>query len=96
MIYKKRVGLGHAITQATRPRSVISHILFGLGVEVDHVFGSEWLLNQLYSLGFSISYTEVSRFKQAMLQDNSLSNIESSNFDQYAADNADVNIATVN
>ena len=32
--------------------------LFGLGVELDHVFGSKWLVNELARLGFSVSYDE--------------------------------------
>ena len=32
----------------------------GLGVELEQVFGSKWLLDQLHSLGFSISYDEAS------------------------------------
>lgn len=30
---------------------VIALSLFGLGVEMDHVFGSKWLINELLRLG---------------------------------------------
>ena len=50
----KQTSIGHAIVLAARPRSVITPALFGLGVEMDHVFGSKWLINELSSLGFSI------------------------------------------
>ena len=45
----KRVGKGHTITRAVRPRSVIAPIVFGLGTELDQVFGSHWFLDQLNS-----------------------------------------------
>ncbi len=57
----KQTSIGHAIVQATRHKSVIMPILFGLGVEMDHVFGSKWLVNELARLGFSVSYDEVAR-----------------------------------
>ena len=40
-------------------RSCIPPILFGLGVEADHVVGSKWLVNELSRLGFSVSTDEV-------------------------------------
>ena len=55
----KQNSIGHVIVQSARPRSVITPILFGLGIEMDHVFGSKWLINELAQLGFSISYDEV-------------------------------------
>ena len=53
----KQNSIGHAIVQSSRPRSVITPTLFGLGVEMDHVFGSKWLINELSHLGFSVSYS---------------------------------------
>ena len=52
----KQVSTGQCLLKAARPRSVIPPLLFGLGVEMDHVFGSKWLINELSRLGFSISY----------------------------------------
>lgn len=73
----KKNSIGHCILQAARPRSVIAPILFGLGVEVkvDHVFGSKWLNNELSRLGFSISYDEVTRYKQSVIYSESLENV---------------------
>ena len=65
----KRMGIAHAISQAVRPKPDISPILFGLGIEMDHIFGSEWLFTQLHSFVFSISYEEVTLFKQSIMQD---------------------------
>ena len=46
----KQNSIGHAIVQASWPRSVIAPIMFGVGTEMEHVFGSKWLINEL-SLG---------------------------------------------
>ena len=40
----KQVSLGQALVNAVKPRSSVSAIMFGLGIEVEKVFGSEWLL----------------------------------------------------
>ena len=69
----KRAAIGQCLVQAARPRSVIPPLLFRLGVELDHVFGSKWLINELFHLEYSISYDEVTRFKQ--------NSIVSSNFE---------------
>ena len=80
----KQTSIGHAIIQAARPRSVITPTLFGLGVELDHVFGSKWLINELSRLGFSVSYDEVTRYKQSVIQsenrDNLLTEYQPGNF----------------
>lgn len=60
----KQVSLGQAIVGAVKSRSCISPVMFGLGIESDKVFGSRWLLTELSRLGFSISYDEVTRYKQ--------------------------------
>lgn len=71
----KQNSIGQCIVQAARPRSVITLTLFGLGVEVDHVFVSKWLINELSQLGFSISYDEVNRYKQSVIQSENLENL---------------------
>ena len=55
-------SIGLCILKATRPNSVIPSLLFGLGVEVDHVIGSKTLLIELAKLGYSVSYNEVQRY----------------------------------
>ena len=35
--------------------------------QVDHMFGSKWLNNELFRLGFAVSYSEVNRIKQAVV-----------------------------
>ena len=71
----KQNSIGHCIDQLARPRSVITPTLFGLGVEMDHVFGLKWLINEMSRLGFSISYDEVTRFKQSVIQSESFENL---------------------
>jgi len=64
----KQIAIGHSIVQASRPRSVISPVLFGIGVSLDHVLASKWLLTFLSRLGFSITHEEVNRYKQSVVQ----------------------------
>ena len=64
----KQIAIGHSIVQACRPRSVMSPVLFGVGVSVDHVLGAQWLVKELCSLGFSVSADEVNRYKQSVVQ----------------------------
>ena len=55
----KQLAVSNAVVQAARPRSVLSPVLFGVGVEMDHTFGSKWLVTELSRLGFSVTYDEV-------------------------------------
>ena len=86
------------VIQSARPRSVITP-LFGIGVEMDHVFGSRWLVNELSRLGFSISYDEVNRYKQSVIQSESLDSLLAEyfprTFTQWVADNVDHNVASL-
>ena len=90
---------GHSIIQFARPRSVITPTLFGVGIEMDHVFGSRWLVNELSWLGFSISYDEVNRYKQSAIESESLDNLLAEYlpdaFTQWVADNVDHNVASL-
>lgn len=95
----KQNSIGHAIIQASRPRSVITPIMFGVGIEMDHVFGSKWLINELSHLGFSISYDEVVKYKQSVIQSETLENILfeyiPGTFTQWVADNVDHNLVSL-
>lgn len=71
----KQNSIGHAIIQTTRPQSVITPTLFGIGVEMDHVFGSRWLINELAQFGFYGSYDEVNRYKQSVIQNECLDSL---------------------
>jgi len=93
----KQTALGHSIVQACRPRSVISPVLFGTGVSVDHVHGSTTLLEMMSRLGFSVTADEVNRFKQSVVQMDRVDDVGDSlnTFTQWAADNVDHNVATL-
>ena len=96
----KQNSIGQCLLYAVRPRSVIPPILFGLGVEMDHVIGSKWAITELNKLGFSVSYDEITRFKQNVvhstnIEDAILSSHSGGSFTQWIADNVDHNIATL-
>ena len=59
----KQLNIGQCIAQASRARSIICSVLFGLRVQVEKSFASKYLANHLFRLGYSISYDEVLRFR---------------------------------
>ena len=77
----------------------LTPLLFGSGVELDHVFGSKWLLDHLARLGFSVTSDEVKLYKQSILMSNSnvseMTNHSDCSFAQWSADNVDNNTATL-
>ena len=95
----KQVSIGQFLLKAARPRSVIPPLLFGLGVEMDHVFGSKWVINELSGLGFSISYHEFTRYKQSVVKNETIEDLQPECFPgsitQWVADNVDHNTATL-
>ena len=94
----KQNSIGHSIVQSAR-KNVITPTLFGLGVEMDHVFGSRWLIDEMSRLGFSISYDEVNQYKQSVIQSESFDNLLTEyflgTFTQWVADNVDHNVASL-
>ena len=91
----KRVSIAHAIISASR-RSLSSPLLFGVGVQLDHSFGSKWLNNHLSRLGFSATYDEVWSYKKAAMETvNIIPGIPSGSFVQWSADNVDHNTRTL-
>ena len=95
----KRSSICQCIIKASRPRTALPPLLLGLGIECDHVFGSKWLVNELFKLGFPISYSEVNRFKKSVVANqpmgNSVINSYPKVFTQFAGDNVDHNIKTL-
>ena len=95
----KQVSIGQCLLKAARPRSVIPPLSFDLGVEMDHVFGSKWLINELSRLGFSISYNKGTRYKQSVVKNETIEDLQPecfpSNITQWVADNVVHNIATL-
>ena len=70
----KRSSTCQCIIKASRPRTALPPLLFALGIECGHVFGSKWLVNELLKLGFSISYSEVNRFKKSVVANQPMGN----------------------
>ena len=58
-------AIGQCIVQKTRPRILNAPLQFGLGVQMHHHFGSRFLIENLYSHGFCLSYQEVLIFSKA-------------------------------
>ncbi|CAG2218591.1 unnamed protein product [Mytilus edulis] len=89
-------AIGHAIIQATRPRSVIAPLQIGLGIQMHHHFGSRFLVDTLYNLGFCSSYSEVQKFEMNAAASRSTENEnDSQSFVQFVADNVDHNIRSL-
>ena len=93
----QQMAICHSIVQAAQLRSALSPILFGVGVSLDHAFGSRSLIDMLARLGFSASYGEVTRYKQSAVQCDTEEIPLSfpSHFTQWAGDNMDRNINTL-
>ena len=94
----KRLSINQCIVHASRPRSLITPIPFGLGVSVEKSFDSKSLLNVLSCLRFCISTDEVLRFKQSAVDhqhdSNQVTN-ENNSLVQWVGDNVDHNLATL-
>ena len=91
--------VGQCIVNVTSLCSALDPIPFGLGVEMDHSFGSKWLINKLNALGFSVSYDNVVRYKQSVTENEDIKNMLQEcilgKFTQWMADNVDHNPATL-
>ena len=74
----KRVAIGQALISAARPKSAALSTSFGLGIEMDNMFDLRWLIEELSKLGLSVSYQEVRRYKQSVVEnDDSLNSMVS-------------------
>ena len=66
---------------------------------MDHMFGSRWLIDELFRLEFSVLYNEVNRFRQAVFQSESIEQLLPEtfpgSFSQWVADNVDHNLASI-
>ena len=64
----KQLSLSQCIVQATRPRTVIAPIPFGVGIDIDKSTGCKQLITHLARLGFSVTPEEASRYKQSVIE----------------------------
>ena len=69
----QQASIGECFTHAIRPRSTLPLMLFGLAVEMDHVFRSRWQVDHLSKLGYSLSFYEVTRYKQSVIENENAS-----------------------
>lgn len=90
---RRIVSMSNIIISNVRPKSYISPVLLGLGIYLHRKFASKDLISILHALGF------VSNYKSVMLYENAAAevsvNISSPSFIQFAFDNADFNIRTL-
>ncbi|XP_065643187.1 uncharacterized protein LOC136074898 [Hydra vulgaris] len=92
----RQISLGQCIAQASRPRSMIAPIPYGIGVDIDKSFGTKWLVDHLYKFGFSISTDEFKLFKlSAAVSRVNAAQKQEPNFLHWVADNVDHNIRTL-
>ena len=92
----KIASIGQAIMQAARPRILLAPLQLGLGIQMHHHFSSRFLIDSLHHHGFCCSYNEVQQFEHsaAFSYNSNIANL-TTQFVQYAADNVDHNIQTI-
>ena len=59
-----KISIAHAIMQFTQKEGYLSPLLLSLGLFVHQTTRSRVLIDKLYSLGYSVSYTEVMKFER--------------------------------
>ena len=95
----KQVSLVQALVNAVEPRSSLSLIVFGLGVKVEKVFGSKWLLTELKRLGLFVSPDEATQCKQSVVCNESMLEFLKTNpngsSSQWSAGNVNLNVCTI-
>ena len=65
---KRVAAWGQSILKVCRPRSGVMPFTMRFGLQIDHRFGSKWLIDELHSIGFSESYYEVGNYKYCYLR----------------------------
>ena len=94
----QQASIGQCFIHAIRPRSTLPPILFELAVEMDYVFRSRWQVDHLSKLGYSLSFYEVTRYKQSVIENENASDwlkrMMLGSFCHWIADNVDHNVRT--
>ncbi|KAK3923560.1 Tyrosine--tRNA ligase [Frankliniella fusca] len=93
-VQRTREAISQSIVSACRPRSYISPIQLHLSVHAFLNEGSRQLIDLLHSLGFAASYTESRRFIGSLLNTEQPEDM-TRRFVQWAFDNADYNVRTL-
>lgn len=66
----ERVAIwGQNFVKAYRPRSGVLPYQLGLAIQLDHRFGSKWMLNKFHRLGYTESYAETQHYKYCFIND---------------------------
>lgn len=60
---------GQNFIKACRPRSGVLPYQMGLAIQLDHRFGSKWMINKLHRLGYTESYSETQNYKYCFLNE---------------------------
>ena len=83
--------------QSARPRVLLAPLQLGLGVQMHHHFQSRFLVDTLHNHGYCCSYSEVKKYERCASVIESISPTPSQQeyFFQYAADNVDHNVRTL-
>ena len=94
----QQASIRQCFTYVIRPRSTLPPMLFGLAVEIDHVFRSRWQVDYLSKLGHSLSSYEVTRYKQSVIENENASDwlkrMMLGSYCHWIADNVDHNVRT--
>ena len=83
--------------QQARPRTLIMPLQVGVAIQMHYHFSSRYLTDPLNSMGFSSSYTEVSKFERnaVAFKGTDVDNLEDGAFIQFIANNVDHNVRTI-
>ena len=65
---KRVASWGQNIIRTCRPRSGVLPLPMRFSLQMDHRFGSKWLLEELHSFGYCESYQEVSNYKYCYIR----------------------------
>ncbi len=61
----KIASVGHAVVQASRPRSIMCPLQLGIALQLHHHYKSRFLLDTLYKHGMCSSYQEIKRYERS-------------------------------
>ena len=85
----KIASVGQDIIASSQTTVFITYLQLGLGVQLHHYFGSKYLIETLYNLGFCCIYKEVQRYEHsaALTNTTEIPGYLPEQFMQYVADN---------
>jgi hypothetical protein len=94
---KKIATIGQLIVQHIRPRSIAAPVALAIGIALHHISGRRDIIDLLYQLGISCSYTDVLDYEKSetISKQNDLQGYKLSSFVQHVVDNADHNTCTI-